>query len=1410
MNKRSLFKALFLALFLLITIQLVGCGEATVKQHGIDINVIYEKITESGYTGTADDLIKAFTGDNAYEVVVEKGYTGSKLDWISVIFKGKEKYISTMTVGENGNWYIGNTDTGIKAIDIGEIDKSKGIEKIEKTKSEGNVDIYTIYYTDGSTSTFTVTNGKDGKDGEKGDTGRGIEKIEKTKSEGNVDIYTIYYTDGSTSTFTVTNGVNGNAGKGISKIEASGSEGNKDIYTIYFTDGSTFKFTVTNGVNGKDGEKGDTGNGILKIEEVEDDNPNDNVVTYRIYYTNGDTFDFKIFHGIDGKDGKDGAPGKGILYIEETTNDDNSTTYTFYFTDDTTFTFTVTHGKDGEKGDKGDKGDTGETGNGISKIEKLNSEGLIDNYRIYFTNGETFDFSIINGKNGVDGKDGEKGATGNGIAKIEKLNSEGLVDNYKITFTDGSEFTFKITNGAKGEKGDKGDTGKGILKIEKKEVEENSLIDEYVITFTDGSTFTFYVTNGKDGEKGDKGDKGDPGNGIKKIKKVRSEGNIDYYLIIFDDNSEHEFTVTNGINGKDGLGIDRIELIDKKDNVDTYAIIFTDGTRFTFTVTNGINGKDGEKGEKGETGNGIKDICLLESDEEKRIDTYKITFTDGTSFTFTVKHGVDGEKGEKGDKGDKGDKGEDGRGIKDIIEVGREGNVVKYRIIFTDDTYFEFEITNGVDGKDGERGPQGPKGDPGTGIDRIEKIKSEGNLDYYTIYFTIYFTDGETFTFTIENGEDGKDGKDGKDGEKGDPGIGISEIVWAGRDGNVDRYIIYFTNGLTHEFTITNGTDGQNGKSAYDIYKELYGYDGTLEDWINDLVKGKLGVKTNLTVTLDYNNGQAPVTLTVEYGKKVKPTVPTKAGYNFVGWMYEGQLWDINAHLVTENMTLVAKWEPIKYKVTFDSNGGSPVSPIYITVEDLFVYPEEPTRSGSVFAGWYNGNTLVTEGQWTYTTNVTLTAKWRDIYTAFEYDYVKNESGSIIGVIIKKYHNTYEKVVEIPTKLQNYTVIAIGMDAFKNNPYIERIIVPNTVTTLEEYAFANVPNLKEVVLHSTITSYGANLFAGNSKLETITLFSHFNQELKYLFEDNIDNIPSTLKTIKYVYSGGLIDATMWKNRIANHEITLILDESFTSIPDETFKDATYLTSIVLPNTIIYIGEAAFANSGLRTINLPDSITIISANTFKDCRFLTTIIIPTSVTTIGEYAFANCTDVTAIYMDDSVMTIGEGAFAGCVNVEELRLSRVLESIGAKAFSGLYKIEEIFIPYFVTEIKSETFANWTSLRSITISSNVTTIEADAFKGVTNVTFYVEHTSQPEGWEENWYDATNNLIVWGVTLSYDKTYVVSFTKTNDTPVGVINPTRVGFTFVGWYDETTEKLYQTLDEAPVDTTLVTFWEIQ
>lgn len=65
---------------------------------------------------------------------------------------GKTPYIL------NGYWYIDGVNQEVKAQGVDGI----GIEKIEKTSSEGLVDTYTITFTNGATTKFSVTNGKDG------------------------------------------------------------------------------------------------------------------------------------------------------------------------------------------------------------------------------------------------------------------------------------------------------------------------------------------------------------------------------------------------------------------------------------------------------------------------------------------------------------------------------------------------------------------------------------------------------------------------------------------------------------------------------------------------------------------------------------------------------------------------------------------------------------------------------------------------------------------------------------------------------------------------------------------------------------------------------------------------------------------------------------------------------------------------------------------------------------------------------------------------------------------------------------------------------------------------------------------------------------------------------------------------
>ena len=141
-------------------------------------------------------------------------------------------------------------DTALQeAKDSGEFDGEDGFSPEITIKSITGGHHITIVDAEGSSS-FDVMNGVDGEDG------KGIVSVEKTGTAGLVDTYTITYTDGTTTTFTVTNGKDGVDGKdgkdgidGISPTATVSQTSTGARITIIDKDGTTTA-DVNNGTNG--------------------------------------------------------------------------------------------------------------------------------------------------------------------------------------------------------------------------------------------------------------------------------------------------------------------------------------------------------------------------------------------------------------------------------------------------------------------------------------------------------------------------------------------------------------------------------------------------------------------------------------------------------------------------------------------------------------------------------------------------------------------------------------------------------------------------------------------------------------------------------------------------------------------------------------------------------------------------------------------------------------------------------------------------------------------------------------------------------------------------------------------------------------------------------------------------------
>lgn len=144
-------------------------------------------------------------------------------------------------------------------------------------------------------------------------------------------------------------------------------------------------------------------------------------------------------------------------------------------------------------------------------------------------------------------------------------------------------------------------------------------------------------------------------------------------------------------------------------------------------------------------------------------------------------------------------------------------------------------------------------------------------------------------------------------------------------------------------------------------------------------------------VSFETNGGTPAAAVTVAHGGKLtEPLGVTRQNYELEGWYRDGALlqkWNFAADTVTEDMVLYAKWvnkATEKYKVTFDSNGGSKVTPVQVYRNNTVKEPTGVTRKGYRLEGWYKDEELTS--RWNFsrdkvTGDLTLYAKWTIVYT---------------------------------------------------------------------------------------------------------------------------------------------------------------------------------------------------------------------------------------------------------------------------------------------------------------------------------------------------------------------------------------------------------------------------------------------
>nr|WIF89110.1 InlB B-repeat-containing protein [Acholeplasma laidlawii] len=242
--------------------------------------------------------------------------------------------------------------------------------------------------------------------------------------------------------------------------------------------------------------------------------------------------------------------------------------------------------------------------------------------------------------------------------------------------------------------------------------------------------------------------------------------------------------------------------------------------------------------------------------------------------------------------------------------------------------------------------------------------------------------------------------------------------------------------------------------------KEGYTFSGWYSDssYVNKVTEITLGSFGNMTlyakwsinqytITFDSNGGSLIDVITQDYATTVtEPTSPTKEGYTFGGWYSDSSL--TNAYTFTtmpaQNITLYAKWQKT---ITFNTNGGSTVESITQDYGTTVIQPNDPTREGYTFGGWFSDSGLA--AAYTFSSmpaqNITLYAKWQNTIT------FNTNGGSLVEPITQDTLTTVAEPTD-PSK-EGYTFGGWYSDSSLTNAYTF-ITMPSQNITL--YAKWNI------------------------------------------------------------------------------------------------------------------------------------------------------------------------------------------------------------------------------------------------------------------------------------------------------------------------------------------------------------------
>ena len=191
----------------------------------------------------------------------------------------------------------------------------------------------------------------------------------------------------------------------------------------------------------------------------------------------------------------------------------------------------------------------------------------------------------------------------------------------------------------------------------------------------------------------------------------------------------------------------------------------------------------------------------------------------------------------------------------------------------------------------------------------------------------------------------------------------------------------------------------------------------------------------------------------------------SRAGYSFLGWSSDSNsttpmyLSNQSFIMPVGGITLYAIWSINSYTVSFDTKDGSSINSQTVQYNGLISRPNNPSKSGYAFAGWYKESSL--SAVWNFAidkmpaNNITLYAKW-DLLPIITFDRISGTYNQVFNLTITP---------NIPTATIYYTIDG-STPTTSSLIYSAPILIDKTTTVK---SFAKYTNYTSSISTNTYT-----------------------------------------------------------------------------------------------------------------------------------------------------------------------------------------------------------------------------------------------------------------------------------------------------------------------------------------------------